>query len=145
MVTEQLCEAIVASMYRRSCTATSTMLPGTPDQKVTTVAHDHAVSRQDLYDNLLLKFDIREIDDAISWLKVRGYIGAFGFGLAVPEMGYELTPKGISYGESHKMSQEDLARLSSTAISVKPEIYGISLNPKELWWRIRKWFRSRRA
>jgi hypothetical protein len=91
---------------------------------------------------MLLSSDIREIDDAISWLKIRGFITAFGFGLMAPEMGYELTPKGIEYGTSHTMSQEDLRRLSSKAISVKPGMYGVSLNPKEIMWRIKKWFRS---
>jgi hypothetical protein len=101
------------------------------------------VSRVDLYNDLLLKFDIREIDDAVSWLKVRGFMSAFGIGLMAPEMGYQLTDKGIGYGASRVMDDQDRRRLSSSPVSVKPELYGVSVNLKEVWWRIRRFFGRR--
>jgi hypothetical protein len=138
MVTEEICQEIVSRMHGQTCTVTRTVSPGGANESSSSVIHEHAVSRRDLYDELLLRFDIRDIDDAISWLKVRDFLTSFGFGLSAPEMGYELTEKGIAYGTSKQMDDADLRRLSSKVLSVKPSMYGISLNLKEAWWRIRK-------
>jgi hypothetical protein len=140
MVTEELCQKIVARMYGSSCTATRTFFPDSATETRTEVVHQHSMSRHDLYDELLLQFDIREVDDAISWLKVRGFVAAFGFGLMAPEMGYSLTDKGIRYGESRTMDDEDRQRLSARTITVNPEAYGVRLNLKEMWWRARRYF-----
>lgn len=144
MVTEELCQLIVRRMYGAECTVTTTLSPDGDSASTFHVAHTNAVSREDLYDEMLLTFDIADIDAAISWLKVRKFIVAFGFGLAAPEMGYELTEKGAHYGASAQMPGEDRKRLSSSVVKVEPEIYGISLDAREIWWRIRRiWNRGR--
>ena len=138
MVTEELCQLIVRRMYGATCTATMTLSPGADSESTSHVTHSNAISREDLYDEMLLKFDITDIDAAISWLKVRKFIFAFGFGMAMPEMGYELTDKGAQYGATGEMPEDDRRRLSAKVMKVEPEIYGISLNPKEIWWWIRR-------
>jgi len=142
MVTEELCQQIVARMHGKSCALTRTLHPSGGLESTLQSVHRQAVSRDDLYGELLLKFDIREIDDAVSWLKVRGFISAFGVGMA-SEMGFELTEKGIRYGSSRMMDDQDRRRLSSRPVSVNPELYGVSVNLKEVWWRIRRIFGNR--
>ena len=144
MVTERIILAIAAALYGKACTTKRTIDGSGPDEQSNPHAsrsqHEHASSAQALYDDLLLSFDVGEIQSAIHWMKLRGFISAFGFGIIAPEMGYQLTEKGIRYAESKVMPEEDSRRLSGKALSVKPGMYGITLDPKELWWRIKKRF-----
>ena len=41
-------------------------------------------------------------------------------------MGYQLTEKGAALARSRVLQDEDLRRLSGRAVSVEPEMYGVS-------------------
>jgi hypothetical protein len=58
-------------------------------------------------------------------------------------MGYELTPKGRLYGESGEMADDDRQRLSGKIVNIEPELYGVSVKPRELWWRVKRIFLRR--
>ena len=148
MVNERIILAIVDAFHDRACTtrrALDLSGPAEPPDPITDAAkYDNALPTNDLYDTLLLSHDVNDIQGALLWMKLRGYLSAFGWGLS-PEMGYQLTEKGVALARSRLVPQEDLKRLSGKAISVKPAIYGVSLDPKELWWRVKKVFRKGRG
>ena len=77
------------------------------------------------------------------WMRLRGFISSFGWGLVAPDLGYQLTAKGEALAKSRTLPQEDLQRLSGKALTIKPAIYGVSLDPKELRWRTKKLFRRK--
>jgi hypothetical protein len=137
MVTEKIILAIVAALYCRTCTNKLTLNgsgPGEPSKPhISESLYEHSLSKQALYDEMLQFFDVSEIENAILWMKLRGYLAAFGWGIVAPEMGYHLTEKGIKYAESKVMPEEDIERLSGKVISVKPSWHGFTLDPEELW------------
>lgn len=138
MVTEQIIQIVINILHGRTCVSTKTILPDSENPSVSKSTFENAMSKIDLFDELLLSYDIGEIESAISWLKLRGYLNPFGFGMMAPEMGYQLTNKGTEYAKTNNMLQEDILRLSGKAVSIKPSVYGISINLKEIWWRIKK-------
>lgn len=144
MVTERIILAIVDALHNQRCTSKQTLDLSEPGEgsepKVNIANYDHALPANDLYDALLVSYDINDIQGAILWMKLRGYLSAFGWGIMAPEMGYQLTGKGVALASSRVMPEEDLRRLSGRAISVKPTVYGVSLDPREAWWRLKKFF-----
>jgi len=114
------------------------MLPDSSNKIIQSNKYDNAISKSDLYNELMLSYDVGEIQDVILWLEYRGFITSFGYGMIAPIMGYELTEKGITYANTLEMEKEDMKRLSSKTMSIKPGIYGISINPMEIWWRIKQ-------
>jgi hypothetical protein len=144
MVTERIILAIAGALRGSACTTRRTLdLSDTsePSNPQTSESrYENALPTNDLYDKLLLSFDINEIQGAILWMKLRGYVTTFGYGIIAPEMGLQLTDKGRKFADSKVMPEEDHRRLSGRTVSVKPSMYGITLDPKEIWWRIKKMF-----
>ena len=149
MVNERIILAIANALHHRACTTDRTLdlnsgnAPANPLTKP--AKYENALPTNDLYETLLLSYDVNDIQGALLWMKLRGYLGAFGWGVGAPEMGYQLTEKGVALATSRKMPRENLQRLSGKTVSVKPAIYGISLDLKEIWWRVRKAFRTSRG
>ncbi len=110
----------------------------TPVMKKQPHKYENAISKSCIYNELMLSYDIGDIQNVILWLEYRGYITSFGYGTIAPEMGYELKEKGIAYANTLVMADEDKERLSATTVSVQPSIYGVSINRKEVWWRIKQ-------
>ncbi len=148
MVTERVVLAIVDALHNRRCTSKQTLDLSESGEgsepKVSIASYNHALPVNDLHHALLVSYDINDVQGAILWMKLRGYLSAFGWGIMAPEMGYQLTDKGLTLASSRVMPEEDLRRLSGRALFVKPAVYGISLDPKEAWWRVKKFF-GRRA
>ena len=142
MVTEKIIQDIVKLMYGKSCITTQTLYPDSENPKVHSRKHENAIGKNDLYNELMLSYDVGEIRNAVLWLDYRGFIGVFGYGRMAPEMGYNLTEKGVKYATSIKLEKEDKIRLSTKAFTINPGIYGIKLNPKEIWWRIKQRFKK---
>ncbi len=145
MVTERIILSIAETLKDRMCVTRSSSggvgAKETNDSSTVESRQANALPKDALYDSLLLSHDVSDIEHAIGWMKLRGYISTFGWGFS-PEMGYQLTEKGVTLANSRVLPAEDVRRLSSRAITVKPAIYGISLDPKELWWRVKKMFRG---
>jgi hypothetical protein len=147
VVTERIILSIAEALHDRTCTSQRTLdLSGSdePSNPITDKAtYEHALSTNVLYDKLLVSYDVSDIQGALLWMKLRGYVSTFGWGIVAPEMGYQLTDKGVALAQSRAMPREDMQRLSGKAISVKPAMYGVSLDLKELWWRTKKLLRKR--
>src|SRR5690606_33293676 len=92
------------------------------------------------YDQLLPSFSVDEIQSAIHWMKLRGYISSIGIGIISPDLALQLTQKGRDCAESRSLQQDDRRRLSGKAVTIRPSMYGFSLDLKESWWRTKKWF-----
>jgi hypothetical protein len=60
-------------------------------------------------------------------------------------MAYQLTAKGVAVATDRRLSSDDQLRIRQPAVSLEPEIYGVRVNLKEIWWRIRKFLRGGRG
>jgi hypothetical protein len=147
VVSERLVVSIAGALIGQHCSLRSesgSSLSDSPGSSEGTGAHlENAAGTDHINEALLVDFDLAEIREGLLWMSTRGLLSAHGWGHVV--MAYQLTAKGVAVATDRRLSSDDQLRIRQPAVSLEPEIYGVRVNLKEIWWRIRKFLRGGRG
>ena len=75
-----------------------------PNESKTSI--EHALPTGDVYRYLLPRYSLAEIETAIRWLELGGYISYSGYGFA-PRMAMQLTDKGVQLAENGRLEGQE--------------------------------------
>lgn len=95
MVSECACLDVIAALHGKTTTVTQTHRPGSPEESASKTVEDNALTQSDLYRHLLPRYSLADIDDAIRWLELGGYLKRIEFGLQGMQL-YQLNRNGLS-------------------------------------------------
>jgi hypothetical protein len=111
LITEQICIDVVKTLY--GCTSTMKLAlnlddaaGAQPNESKSTI--EHALPTGDVYRQLLARYALTDIEGAVRWLEIGGYIRYSGYGFA-PRMAIQLTLKGVELAEKGLLKDEERA------------------------------------
>jgi len=100
MVSEKICLDIVSTLYGKVSQPTVRFFPNSKDESVKTYKEANASDEKSLYKELIFRYQLQEIDSAIRWLEITGYLSkVYPFGMIGKNlMGaiYKLSEKGCN-------------------------------------------------
>ena len=107
MVSEDICLAIIKLLHGRTLVMTETSYIEKPNEPTVRKSEtENALSDADLVRPLLGRYDLTDIDTAIRWLGLGGYIGRTHWGLRGP-WAHVLTEKGVQVACSDHFPDEE--------------------------------------
>jgi hypothetical protein len=109
VITEQICLDVVRTLYRRTSTMNLDLnLDDAPGAQPATSksSMEHALPPSHVYRELLPRYSLSDVEAAIRWLEIGGYIGYSGVGLA-PRLVMQLTDKGIRLAETGRLEDDE--------------------------------------
>jgi len=107
MVSEKICLDIIKDLYGKMSTLTTKHMLSDDKEEISESRISNALSAADLYRPLLARYDLQDIDSAVRWLTLGGYLRSFGFGITNQVTGYELTRKGCEVVERGQFPDEE--------------------------------------
>lgn len=111
MVSEKICLDIISLLHGRTTPSTVTWHPGRDNEQVTKTEDTDALATRDLYRLLLVDYDLADIDAALRWLELGGYLGKTSpMGMVSAVAGlyvHVLTDKGRDVARSGQFSEAE--------------------------------------
>ena len=107
MISEQICMGVLRSLHGRKTTVTYTWHPGQENEEVRKSTKENASAESDLIRPLMAHYELSDIDAAIRWLRLGGYLGeTYPFGRLGPFL-YVLSKKGAEAARRRAFPEED--------------------------------------
>jgi len=104
---------------------------------------ENAAKTRDLKGDLVLRNAPQDIEDTIYFMKHRGYLDNFGYGILLPEVVVFLTDKALGVMREGKLPEDEEKAFQQALWDIsKPKVYGMGFNFGELWRRTKKRFKK---
>jgi hypothetical protein len=108
MVSEQICLDIIRTLYKNVLVSTVTNLPGTEQETRRESTTENAMDDSNLYRTLLSTYPLQEIDSAVRWLELGGYLGkTYPAGVIREWFFYHLTDKAVVVANEGRFSDDE--------------------------------------
>jgi len=109
VVSEKICLATIESLYGRRVVLTQRFEAQDADNSTSrTSSDDNALTEPQLVRPLLTHYELADVEVAIRWLQLGGYISRVQFGLGGP-WAHKLSDKGVQVAEDGRFSDEERA------------------------------------
>ena len=104
---------------------------------------NNAAETRALKGNLVLRHAPQDIEGTIYFMKHRGYLDNFGYGILLPEVAMFLTDKALNVIREEKLPEDEEKAFQQALWDItNPKFYGMGFNFGELWRRTKKRFKE---